>query len=165
VPSFSVCPLHWNRDGAVGMSAMRRRLRLIVLGCCIVCAGGTYASEPDRTVTVAPGAATARAGSTAPFSAPTGGTGGPPRSKCQSWIWRHSPVRARRSGTRDNFVSRLVEAPRPALADESSPRRARLERSRLRHDPDALGFSDTIAMDPDGWLIKPKSIDPIREPL
>ena len=33
------------------------------------------------------------------------------------------------------------------------------------HDPDALGFSDTIAMDPDGWLIKPKSIDPIREPL
>jgi hypothetical protein len=26
------------------MSAMRRRLRLIVLGCCIVCAGGTYAS-------------------------------------------------------------------------------------------------------------------------
>ena len=26
------------------------------MGCCIVCAGGTYASEPDRTVTVAPGA-------------------------------------------------------------------------------------------------------------
>src|SRR6266481_643009 len=35
---------------------MERRLRLITVSCCLVCAGATAASEPAPVVTVAPGA-------------------------------------------------------------------------------------------------------------